>query len=239
MFSQKIFRPTALAAIALLALTACGSSNQSASNASATANSTATSATPSATSQTGLVAQESWIKANTGTMTGAFARITNTTDQPITIKGARSDVAGKVELHTTVIDKTTGTSTMKKVDGGFTIEPGATLELAPGGDHIMLMGMKCSLVAGASDTITLETSAGDYSFDAEVRDYSGAKEKYSPGQDKSPSHETMEGSDDHSMHSMDAHDHSMHSMDAHDHSMHSQDATDTASGEATLPQCAA
>ncbi|MFW0170319.1 copper chaperone PCu(A)C [Rothia sp. P4278] len=223
MSSHKIYRPAALAAVALLALTACGSSDQTAAtgSATATASSSAASAAPSATSQTGLVAEESWIKANTSDMTGAFARITNTGDQPITITGARSSAAGMVELHTTVIDSATGTSTMKKVEGGFTIEPGATLELAPGSDHIMLMGMKCSLVAGASDTITLETSAGEYSFDAEVRDYSGAKEEYAPGQATSPAAETMGDSTDHSM-----------------HSMHSMDTSGTASAEANLPQCA-
>lgn len=218
MSSQKIFRPVALAAVALLALTACGSSDQTTATGSATASSSAASAAPSATSETGLVAQDSWIKANTSDMTGAFARITNTGRQPITITGARSTTAGMVELHTTVIDPATGTSTMKKVEGGFTIEPGATLALAPGSDHIMLMGMKCGLVAGASDTITLETSAGDYSFDAEVRDYAGAKEEYAPGEATSPAHDTMGESGDHSMHSM--------------------DTSGTASAEATLPQCA-
>lgn len=222
MSSQKIFRPAALAAVALLALTACGSSDQTAAtgsaSATATASSSAASAAPSATSETGLVAKDSWIKANAGNMTGAFAHITNTTDQPITITGARSSSAGMVELHTTVTDPATGTSTMKKVDAGFTIEPGATLELAPGGDHIMLMGMKCSLVAGASDTITLETSSGEYSFEAEVRDYTGAKEEYAPGGATSPASETMSESMDHSMHSM------------------GTGSTETA--EATLPQCA-
>lgn len=222
MSSHKIYRPAALAAVALLALTACGSSDQTAAtgsaSATATASSSAASAAPSATSETGLVAEESWIKANTSNMTGAFARITNTSDQPITITGARSSAAGMVELHTTVIDSATGTSTMKKVEGGFTIEPGATLELAPGSDHIMLMDMKCALVAGASDTITLETSAGEYSFDADVRDYAGAKEEYAPGEATSPAAETM--------------------SDSTDHSMHSMDTSGTASAEVTLPQCA-
>lgn len=224
MSSHKVMRSAALLTLALFTFTACGSSDQAAPTSSASApvvssatSSPSASAAPSATSDTGLVAQESWIKANSGAMTGSFARITNTSDKPITITGATSSVAGMVELHTTVMDSSTGTSTMKKVEGGFTIEPGATLELAPGSDHIMLMDMKCALVAGASDTITLQTSAGEYSFDAEVRDYSGAMEEYTPGGEK-PGNVTMGESGDHSMHSM--------------------NTEGSENPEATLPQCA-
>lgn len=226
MSSQKFLPALTLPTIALLVLTGCSSSDISATStasASASASSSATasapaSATASATSQAALAVHDAWVKAASSNMTGAFATITNESDQPITIEGASATSAGMVELHTTEIDAATGTSTMKKVEGGFTLEPGATLELVPGGDHIMLMDMKCSLVAGSTAVITLDTSAGELSFEAVVRDYEGAKEEYAPGDHSG--HETMGTTED-----SDGHNH------GHSHSHAAEEA-------AVLPQCA-
>lgn len=213
MSAQSPLRLAALAAVTLLAMSACGSTSSDTSADSSTG--AVASASTSSSSSTGLTVAEAWVKANSSDMTGAFATLTNTTDTPITINGASTAHAGTVELHTTEIDPATGTSTMTKVDGGFTLEPGASLELAPGGDHLMLMSMTCSLVAGTTETITLTTSAGDFTFEAEVRDYAGAQEEYAPGEASSSAPESAETAD-----------HSMH-MD------HSGDA----SSAAALPQC--
>ncbi|WP_237234382.1 copper chaperone PCu(A)C [Rothia nasisuis] len=211
--AQSPLRLTTLAAVTLLAMSACGATS---SDTSADSSSGAgASASASSSSSTGLTVAEAWVKANSSDMTGAFATLTNTTDAPITVNGASAAHAGTVELHTTEIDPGTGTSTMKKVEGGFTLEPGASLDLAPGGDHIMLMGMTCSLAAGTTETITLTTSAGDFSFEAEVRDYAGAQEEYAPSEASSPASE---------------------SADMADHSMHMGHSGD-ASSAATLPQC--
>lgn len=226
MSSKKTLTIGVYAALATLTLAACGGGANQASHtasASASASSSATASTPasataSATNQVALAVHDAWVKAASSNMTGAFATITNESDQPITIEGASATSAGMVELHTTEIDAATGTSTMKKVEGGFTLEPGATLELVPGGDHIMLMDMKCSLVAGSTAVITLDTSAGEFSFDAVVRDYEGAKEEYAPGDHSG--HETMGTTED-----SDGHNHS------HNHSHAAEEA-------AVLPQCA-
>ncbi|WP_237200443.1 copper chaperone PCu(A)C [Rothia nasimurium] len=226
MSSKKTLTIGVYAALATLTLAACGGGANQASHtasASASASSSATASAPasapasttaSATSQVALAVHDAWVKAASSNMTGAFATITNESDQPITIEGASATSAGMVELHTTEIDAATGTSTMKKVEGGFTLEPGATLELAPGGDHIMLMDMKCSLVAGSTAVITLDTSAGELSFEAVVRDYEGAKEEYAPGDHSG--HETMGTTE---------------SSDGHKHSHAAEEA-------AVLPQCA-
>lgn len=219
MFSHKMTRISALSAVALLALAGCGSSTDTASNPPSSSSASASASTQTAA----LTVEGAWIKAATGNMTGAFATLTNTGDEPITIEGASSDTAGMVQLHTTEIDPNTGTSTMKEVKEGFTIEPGASFELAPGGNHIMLMEMKCSLVAGTSSVITLDTSIGAVEFDAEVRDFSGAKEEYAPGEASAPAHETM--SEDDSMHG------------ESDHAAHDAEQGDE-SAEAVLPQCA-
>lgn len=186
----------ALALSSLLLLSACSSSNTASSSSSSPETSASVSASASAGTETSqseaasaLKVEDAWIKANTQTMTGAFARITNTSDSPITIQGGSSPSASMIELHTTILDPATGQSSMKEVEGGFTLEPGASLDLVPGGDHIMLMGMSCSLLAGSSSTISLQTSAGELSFEAQVRDYAAAQEEYAPGDHSG--HQTM------------------------------------------------
>lgn len=217
MSSQKFLPALTLPAIALLVLTGCSSADTSASSA-ASASAGATASASVREGSASLTVEEAWIKANSGDMTAAFATLTNTGDTPITIEGASNTSASMVELHTTVIDPTSGTSTMKAVEGGFTIEPGATLELAPGGDHIMLMGMSCALAAGTSSIITLQTSAGEVSFEATVRDYAGAQEEYAPGEHTSPPADAA-------------------ASESTDHSMHSAHASTSESAAVVLPQC--
>lgn len=212
-------RISALSDVALLALAGCGSSADTASNQPSSSE-----VSTSAPAETGaLTVEGAWVKAANSNMTGAFATLTNTGDEPITIDGASSDAAGMVQLHTTEIDPNTGTSTMKEAKDGFTVEPGGSFELAPGGNHIMLMEMECSLVAGTTTVITLDTSAGPVEIETEVRDFSGAKEEYAPGEASSPAHETM--SDGHSMHGDSE-------APAHDEEHGGESA------EAVLPQCA-
>lgn len=204
-------RVSAFSALALLVFAGCGTASEPAST-----DGTSAPASSNAASDSALTVEDAWIKAAPSNMTGAFATVTNEGAEEVTISGASSDVTGQVELHTTVIDPETGTSMMQEMEDGFSIEPGQSLELVPGGDHIMLMDMKCSLVAGTTSFITLHTSAGDVEFEAEVRDYAGAKEEYAPGEASSPAAETMEstGTDEHSGHG------------------------GTATEEAVLPQCA-
>ncbi|MDY3049200.1 MAG: copper chaperone PCu(A)C [Rothia sp. (in: high G+C Gram-positive bacteria)] len=208
----------ALALSSLLLLSACSSSNTASSSssspdASASVSVSAGTETSQSEAASALKVEDAWIKANTQTMTGAFARITNTSDSPITIQGGSSPSASMIELHTTILDPATGQSSMKEVEGGFTLEPGASLDLVPGGDHIMLMGMSCSLLAGSSSTISLQTSAGELSFEAQVRDYAAAQEEYAPG------------------------DHSGHQTMAETSSAATESAP-AESAQATLPQCA-
>lgn len=188
---------TALSAICLLGLTACGSNTQAQTSSSSSAS--ASSSSSASASQQPLEVKEAWVKANSGDMTGAFATVTNTSDQAITIEGAQNQYSQMLELHTTELDPETGASSMKKVEGGFELAPGQTLELAPGGDHIMFMDMTCSLPAGGNTQITLKTSQGEVSYEAEIRDYSGAQEEYAPGEEHA-SHSAEASEGDHSGH---------------------------------------
>ncbi|GHF73808.1 copper chaperone PCu(A)C [Seohaeicola zhoushanensis] len=83
---------------------------------------------------------------------GVFMTLNNTGAEDDRLVGAASDVAMKVELHT---HKKTGDGVMQMVaiEGGIALPAGASHDLARGGDHVMLMGLKRSLVQG--DTVTL------------------------------------------------------------------------------------
>ena len=115
----------------------------------------------------------------------------------------------------------------------------------------MLMGLNCSLSAGASTTVTLKTEDGaTLEFKPEARDYSGAKEEYqgdaqstgSASADASASasgdshdghehsHEHSHGDGEHSDHEHGTHEHGEHS----DHDHMSGEASGSASAK---PQC--
>ena len=58
---------------------------------------------------------------------------------------------------------------MREVEGGLTIPPGATVALAPGGFHLMMMGLKEPLKQGAQVPVTLVfQSAGSINVELAV-----------------------------------------------------------------------
>lgn len=70
------------------------------------------------------------------------------------LTAARTEVAGRVELHTHVNDN--GIMRMRPVEGGaMVVPPGGHLEMAPGGLHLMLMDLKRPLKAGETFPLTL------------------------------------------------------------------------------------
>ena len=71
---------------------------------------------------------------------------------PDKLLGIASDVAERVELHETAMQN--GVMTMRPV-GGVMVNPGAPTRLAPGGLHVMLIGLKRTLKAGDTITLTL------------------------------------------------------------------------------------
>ena len=120
-----------------------------------------------------------WVKAAPDGMTAAFGTLENPTGEDIVVVSAKTGIASSTELHETVADES-GKMTMRQVEGGFTIPADGTLDLEPGANHLMLMGLTGPALAGEEVTFTL-TFADDstMSFTAPVKDYSGAKEEYS------------------------------------------------------------
>ncbi len=148
-----------------------------------TACSSADAGDPSTETASTLTVSDAWVKAVDDGMTGAFGLVENTTDEAVTIVGASTDASPMVQLHETVADSS-GNTTMQEVDGGFTVEPGETLTLEPGGNHLMLMNVAEPLKAGAEVDITLELADGtSVPFSAVVKEFTGAQEEYTADMD--------------------------------------------------------
>ena len=147
----------ALALLSLTALTACASS---------------------ASDDGGITITDPWVKAVDEGMTAAFGEITNDTDEALVLVSASTAASPMIELHETVADDA-GTAMMQEKDGGFTIEPGDTLTLEPGGIHIMLMGVEDPIAAGDEVDFTLTFEDGStVDFTATAKEFSGANEEY-------------------------------------------------------------
>lgn len=68
--------------------------------------------------------------------------------------GGASDAADEVEIHRMSMNN--GVMAMRPVTGGLDVPAHGALALAPGGDHLMLIGLKHPLVAGEHLAVTLD-----------------------------------------------------------------------------------
>lgn len=175
----------ALVLSAPLLLTSCAqSSEEDAAPQSSTAQTE-----PADQSAEPIALSNGWAKAAEG-MSGIFGDLENNTDTDIVLVSAESPVAGMVELHETV---TSGaTTTMREIEGGFSIPAGESFELVPGGNHIMLMKMPEAIIAGEEVPVTLTFEDGStVETVVLVKDYAGADENY----EGETGHDAEEGHD--------------------------------------------
>ncbi len=99
----------------------------------------------------------------------AFFSIRNTGKDADTLLSASTPRAEKAEIHTHINDN--GVMRMREVTDGVAVAPGATVKFAPGGYHIMLMGLKQPLKAGDRFPLTLKfAKAGSVTVDVQVED---------------------------------------------------------------------
>ncbi|TFC41825.1 copper chaperone PCu(A)C [Cryobacterium sp. TMT2-10] len=131
-----------------------------------------------------LTMTDAWVKAADSGMSGAFGLLENSGAEDVTVTSAGSPAAPMLELHETVANDA-GDMIMQKKEDGFVIPAGGSIELAPGGNHIMFMGLAAPLAAGDDVTVTLNLSDGSsFVFTAPVKDYTGANETYEGGNAK-------------------------------------------------------
>jgi periplasmic copper chaperone A len=90
-----------------------------------------------------------------GRVSAAYMTIANKGDADDLLKSASSPKAKSVELHQTTMTAD-GVMQMRKVEDGLPVEAGASLVLAPGGTHFMLLGLEDALEVGEDLIVTLE-----------------------------------------------------------------------------------
>ncbi len=95
-----------------------------------------------------LLIDHPWARATPqGTMVGAgYLTVRNRGKTADRLLSAATPVAGKVEIHEMAVKD--GVATMRPVEGGISIAPGKSVELKPGGYHLMFMDLKAPLKAG-------------------------------------------------------------------------------------------
>ncbi len=99
---------------------------------------------------------------------GGYLTIANTGDAADRLVGATAKFAPTVMLHRTVVDDN-GTARMEHVMGGIEIPAGEMVMLAPGGLHIMFMGLTAPIVEGETPEVTLTfEKAGDVTLPFDV-----------------------------------------------------------------------
>ena len=94
-----------------------------------------------------------WARASAGPSQTGAVYATVTASQPDRLIGASTPVAETAQLHQ---DKMQGdVMQMRPVPGGLPVTPGLPIHLAPGGYHLMLMGLKQPLKRGEHFPLTL------------------------------------------------------------------------------------
>lgn len=83
----------------------------------------------------------------------AYMAVLNGLDVPVRLASVTGNAAAAVELHESVNDN--GVMKMEPHPEGFEIPAGGTLELKPGGKHVMLLGLVKPLAVGDSIDLTL------------------------------------------------------------------------------------
>ena len=212
---KNITLATAVPLALIIGLAGCGQS-QSQAQGSATTES-ATAEANSEVDAAALSLDDAWVKAADDGMTSVFGTLKNNTDKDITLVEAKYPDADMVQLHETVEDDS-GATTMREKKGGVAIPAGQSVTFEPGGDHIMLMGLTKPIKAGEEISVELVT-ADDQSIDvtAVAKEYSGAKENYSPDEAEGNADDKSEDEGDMSHEDMDHADMDHEGMDHGDH----------------------
>ena len=82
-----------------------------------------------------------------------YMTITNNGSAPDRLVGGASDVSNRFEIHEMTMDN--GVMRMRPIAKGLEIKPGQSVELKPGGNHMMFLGLKKPLAQGEHVKATL------------------------------------------------------------------------------------
>ena len=110
-------------------------------------------AEPAAAQASDIAVRDAWVRETTATRTtsSGYVTIENRAVRDLTLLGVAVEGAGRAELHTMVQN---GDAAMRGVES-LRIPAGSSVELAPGGTHVMLFDVNPQLVAGNTAMMTL------------------------------------------------------------------------------------
>src|SRR5215469_4894417 len=115
--------------------------------------------------------ERAWIQAvpQVSDTTAAYMRIINLSGSPLKLTSASSPAAKTVEPMITTRKTQGGQEIMGMQSVNELVIPaGGSLELKPGGDHLMIMGLNVHPREGELIKLTLRFAPGDQKFDLEV-----------------------------------------------------------------------
>jgi copper(I)-binding protein len=100
--------------------------------------------------------EQPWARATPkgATIGAGYMKITNTGSGPDRLIGGSVSFAGRFELHSMTMEQ--GVMKMREVKDGLEIKPGETIELKPGGYHVMFVDLKQPLKQGEDVSVTLK-----------------------------------------------------------------------------------
>ena len=100
--------------------------------------------------------EQPWARATPkgATIGAGYMKITNTGTEPDRLVGGSVSFAGRFEVHSMTMEQ--GVMKMREVKDGLEIKPGETVELKPGGYHVMFVDLKAPLKQGEDVTVTLK-----------------------------------------------------------------------------------
>jgi hypothetical protein len=101
--------------------------------------------------------------------TAAYMRIRNLGEVPLKLTGASSPIATRIEPMITTKQVRNGQEILgMETVAELEIPPGGTLELKPGGNHLMMMGLTAHPKEGERVKLTVRFAPGDQRLDLEI-----------------------------------------------------------------------
>jgi len=103
---------------------------------------------------------EAWSRATPAAapVGAGYLALTNRGAEADRLIGGSTEVAARIEVHEMRMDN--GVMKMRELQGGLEVKPGATMELKPGGYHLMLVGLKRALKEGERFKAQLDFARG-------------------------------------------------------------------------------
>ncbi|MEJ6550536.1 copper chaperone PCu(A)C [Corynebacterium sp. USCH3] len=181
--SARALSAAALAAVVAVGVTACGDDGSAGDAASSTAASTAADDTTDGAAEAAegaVTLEDGYVGAKDAdtSMTAVFGELTNHTDEDIHLTRVAGDLPAVYQYHE-VVD-----GVMRETDDGLVIPANGSVQMEPGGHHIMIMENNDDIAAGDVLTLTLTADDGTtYELkDVPVRVQQSGHEDYAPGE---------------------------------------------------------